>query len=114
MVMAGPYRTASLAARHCSQVYAGCACYGRAPEDDDEENASHRVPREHVAGALERRERRSERAFELSLEPLRRPAVGAMQRADRPVLVEQIDLVIAHRENLPGDALGAIGGEINR
>src|SRR5262252_9330669 len=74
---------------------------------------SHRVPREHVGRALERRERCPERALELLVEPLWRPAIGAMNRADRSRLVEQEHLVIAHGEDLPADALGAIGGEID-
>src|SRR5262249_1469661 len=75
---------------------------------------SHRVPREHVARALERRGRGPERALELLVELLRRPAVGAVDRADRARLVEQEHLVVAHAENLPGDALGTVGGEVDR
>jgi len=36
-----------------------------------------------------------------------------VQGADRPVLIEQINLVIARRENLSADAVGLVGGEIN-
>src|ERR1022692_3583711 len=64
------------------------------------DRASHRVPRKNVAGAIERRQRGAESALELRIEPLRGPAVGAVQRADRARLVEQEDLVVAHRENL--------------
>src|SRR5262249_38281507 len=41
-----------------------------------QENSSHRIPREHIAGALERRQRRPERALELLIESLWRPAFG--------------------------------------
>src|SRR5258705_5376920 len=73
----------------------------------------HRIPREHVAGTLERRQRRPERALELLIEPLRRPTLGAMDRADRPRLIEQEHLIVAHREDLPADPLGAIRREID-
>src|SRR5882762_4638877 len=76
-------------------------------------SSSHRIPREHVAGALERRQRRPKRALELLIEPLWRPTLGAMDRADRPRLVEQEHLVVAHREDLPANPLGTIGREIN-
>src|SRR5262245_40172837 len=75
--------------------------------------ASHRIPREHVGGALERRERGPERALELLIQLLRGPAVGAMDAADRPRLVEQEHFVVAHRKDLPADSFGAIGGEID-
>src|ERR1700751_220685 len=76
--------------------------------------ASHWIPGEYVAGTLQWRERRRERALKLRIELFRRPAVGAMDRPDRPVLVKQINLIVAHRKNLPGDAFGAIGSEIDR
>src|SRR5260370_17397685 len=81
--------------------------------DERRGDASHRVPREDVAGAIERRQRGTEGALELLIERLRRPAVGAVQRADRARLIEQEDLVVAHREDLPRNALGSIGGEID-
>src|SRR4051812_8594557 len=71
------------------------------------------VPREDIAGAVERRERWAERALELRVELFRRPAIGAVDRADRPRLVEQEDLVVAHREDLAGDAGGVVGAEID-
>src|SRR5688500_7521285 len=74
---------------------------------------SYRVPAEHFARAVEGRERGSERTFELRVELVRRPAVGAVDRADRPGLVEQEHLVVAHRKDLPGDAGGFIGAEID-
>src|SRR4051812_7667719 len=40
--------------------------------------ASHRVPREVVAGALQRRQRGAEDALELLVELFRRPAIGAV------------------------------------
>src|SRR5215471_20705434 len=72
-----------------------------------------RIPREHITGALERRERWPECALELLVQLLRRPAVGAMDGADRARLVEQEHLVVAHCEDLPADAFGTIGGEID-
>src|SRR6202140_5701303 len=75
--------------------------------------ASPRVPRKYVAGAIERRQRGAEGALELRIELLGGPAVGAVQRADRARLVEQENLVVAHRENLSRNAIGAIGGEID-
>src|SRR6266852_6070682 len=75
---------------------------------------SHRIPREHVGGTFQRRERGAERALELLVDLVGRPAVGAMDGADRARLVEQEYLVVAHAENLPGDAVGAVGGEIDR
>src|SRR5215510_2464052 len=77
------------------------------------DESSHRIPREHVGGALERRERWPERALELLVKLPGRPAIGAMDGADRTRLVEQEHLVVAHREDLPADALGAIGSEID-
>src|SRR5882672_3254554 len=74
---------------------------------------SHRIPREHVAGTLERRQRRPKRALELLIESLRRPTLGAMDRADRPRLIEQEHLIVAHREDLPADPLGAIRRKID-
>src|SRR5215475_10698478 len=74
-----------------------------------DDSNSHRIPREHITRALERRERCRERALELLIEPLRRPSVGAMDRADRPRLIEQEHLIVAHREDLPADPLCAIG-----
>src|SRR6266700_3353207 len=75
--------------------------------------ASYRIPAEDIARALERRERGAERALELLVEGLRRPALGAMNRADRARLVEQENLVAAHAENLSRDGFGAVGGEID-
>src|SRR5215510_15856891 len=76
-------------------------------------SSSHRIPREQVGRAFGRRERCPERALELLVEPLWCPALRAMNRADRSRLVEQEHLVVANREDLPADALGAIGGEID-
>src|SRR6266542_4658645 len=60
----------------------------RVKPGNDEEGAqrcpSHRIPREHVGGALERRERGAERALELLVELFRRPAVGAVDGAHWP------------------------------
>src|SRR5262245_354145 len=85
----------------------------RSASGDDRVRASHRIPREYVARALERRERGAEHALELLVELLRGPAVGAVQRADRPRLVEQVDLVVAHPEDLPGDPVGPVAAEID-
>src|SRR6516162_8333488 len=90
-----------------------CRCARRKVSTDDAEQLSHRVPREHFRRPLERREGVGEGRLELLGELLRGPAVRAMQGADRPGLVEQMDLVVARRENLPGDAFGAVGGEID-
>src|SRR5438132_8056671 len=76
-------------------------------------SASYRIPTEDIARALQRRERGAEGALELLVEGLRRPALGAMDRADRARLVEQENLVAAHAENLSGDGFGAVGGEID-
>src|SRR5436309_780329 len=76
--------------------------------------SSHRIPREYVARALERSERGGERAFELLIDVLRRPAIRAMDRTDGARLVEQENLVAAHAEDLSGNSLRAIGGEIDR
>src|SRR5262249_37794320 len=73
---------------------------------------SYRIPREYVGRALERGERRPERALDLLVDLFRRPAVGAMDGAHRARLVEQEDLVVAHAENLPGNSLGAVAGEV--
>src|SRR5580698_2181649 len=81
------------------------ACRRRSPLD--------RIPREHVARTIERRERGGKGAFELRVELFRGPAVGAMQRADRTGLIEQIDLVVAHRKYLAADAFRAIRRKIN-
>src|SRR6476619_4789727 len=73
----------------------------------------YRVPAKHIAGTVERCERRRESTFELCIELFRRPTVGAMDCADRPGLVEQKNLVVAHREDLPGDACRRVGAEID-
>ena len=75
---------------------------------------SNRVPVEDVFGALERRQRAGEGAFELRGELFRGPAVGAVDGADRPRLVEQEDLVVAHRQDLSGNTGRRIGTEIDR
>src|SRR6476646_3609969 len=75
---------------------------------------SNRVPGEHVAGALERRQRRTEGALELLGELLRRPAVGAVDDADRARLIEQEDLVVAHGQHLAGNAARRLRAEIDR
>src|SRR5579864_8302225 len=77
-------------------------------------SALHGIPREYVVGALQRRKRRAECTLELSVDLFRGPAVGAMQGADRAILIEQINLVVAHAENLPGNAGGAVGAEVDR
>src|SRR5579864_8012643 len=74
---------------------------------------SHRVPREYVARALQRRERGRESALELLVDLVRCPAVGALQGADRARLIEQIDLVVAYREYLSADARRLVRGEID-
>src|SRR5262249_56277378 len=74
----------------------------------------YRIPGEDVARTLERRERGPKRALELLGDTVGRPALRAMDRTDHARLIEQKNLVVAHAENLAGDALGAIGGEINR
>src|SRR5690348_8347830 len=73
-----------------------------------------RVPIKHVLGTLERRKRRLESGFELGGELFRGPAFRAMDGLDRPRLVEQIDLVVADRENLPGDAGGRLRAKVDR
>src|SRR4051794_29515088 len=80
---------------------------------ENDARSSHRIPRKHVPGALERRQRWPERALELLIEPLRRPTLGAMNGADRPRLIEQEHLVVAYRKDLPTDPFGAIGREID-
>src|SRR5262245_35982308 len=74
----------------------------------------YRIPGEDVAGTLERRERRPQRALELLADAFGRPAVGAMDRSDYARLAKQENLVVANAENLAGDALRVIGGEIDR
>ena len=54
------------------------------------------IPREHVGRTIQRREGRAEGAFELLIELLRRPAVAAVHRTDRTVLVEEKYLIVAH------------------
>src|SRR5436305_6385427 len=72
------------------------------------------VPGEYVGRALERGKRGSERTLELRLDLVGSPAVEATDRAHRPRLAEQEDLVVAHTEDLARDALGAVRGEIDR
>src|SRR5437868_12408693 len=72
-----------------------------------------RIPAEHVARPLERRQRRFECVPELRIERLRGPAVGAMNRADGTRLAKQEYLVVAHPENLSGDSCGAARSKIN-
>src|SRR5919198_3210653 len=74
----------------------------------------YRIPRKYVAGTFERREGGAERALELLGNLVRRPAVGAMDGTNRARLIEQENLVIAHAENLAGNPLRAIRGEIDR
>src|SRR5215213_6762337 len=74
---------------------------------------SDRIPGEYFPRAVKRRERWTERALELGVELLRRPAIRTVDRADRPGLVEQEHLVVAHREDLPGDAGRLVGAEID-
>src|ERR1700752_3198215 len=86
------------------------SCYGSRDDGD----GSHRVPVEYVAGALERRERLLEGVLELRVELFDRPAVGAMQHADRARLRIEEDLVVAHADDLPTDALCLVGAEVAR
>src|SRR5213078_2248176 len=52
--------------------------------------------------------------LELLADIFRRPAVGAMDCANHAGLAKQENLVVTHAENLTGDSLGAIGGQIDR
>src|SRR5216684_267904 len=72
------------------------------------------VPGEDVLGAVEGEERSLERGYGVLSDGLRRPALAAVDRADRPRLAHQEDLVLAHGENLAGDVRGEIAGEIDR
>src|SRR5215471_1626175 len=93
-------RTVSRHIQICVYWVPGLPRFARSP-GTTAGNPSHRIPRKHIAGALERRERWSECAFELLVQLLRCPAIGAMDGADRARLVEQEYLVVAHREDLP-------------
>src|SRR5262249_57243855 len=64
----------------------------------------YRIPGEDVAGTLERRERRPQRALELLADAVGRPAVGAMDRTDYARLAEQENLVLAYAGHLAADA----------
>src|SRR5882672_1768060 len=72
---------------------------------------SDRIPGEHVTRAVEwekvgpqHRQRGVEHA-------LGRPAFAAVGAADRPWLAEEIDLVVAHAEDLAGDVARRIGAQ---
>src|SRR5215472_9716347 len=75
--------------------------------------ASHRIPAEDVARPVERVERRLESGYAVLGDGLRRPALAAMDRADRPWLAHEEDLVLAYGEDLAGDIRREIAGEID-
>ena len=60
----------------------------------------HRVPAEHVGAAVELVEMRAHRRHGVFGDGLGRPAFGALHGAQRAVLAEEDDLVVAHAENL--------------
>src|SRR5215472_9977783 len=66
---------------------------------------SDRIPGEDVGGPVERVEGALEGGQHLLGEARRRPAFGAMDRAQRTRLAHQEALVLAHREDLAGDLL---------
>src|SRR6476620_11976831 len=74
---------------------------------------SNRVPIEHLLRTLQRSKRGREGGFELRCKLFWCPAFGAMNGLDRPRLVEQINLVVADRENLPGNAGGRLSAQID-
>ena len=57
---------------------------------------------------------RAHRGNRLFRDRLRRPALGPVHRAQRPVLGHEENLVRPHRENLPGHILRGIAREIDR
>src|SRR6266849_8477645 len=67
-----------------------------------------RVPIKNIRRTVELVERRLQRRDAVLGEGLRRPAFGAMDRAQRARLAHQENLVHPHRKDLPGDILGGI------
>ena len=71
----------------------------------------HRVPGEDVARLVQRVEVVLELREDAVDDRFRRPAFGGVRGADRTRLAEQVDLVVAHAEDLPGDVLRGIAGQ---
>src|SRR5581483_3962379 len=73
-----------------------------------------RIPAEHLAAAVERLEGVAQRRHRVLADRLRRPALGAVDAAQRPALAHQEDLVVAGGEDLSGHVPRRIGGQEHR
>src|SRR6202034_3569121 len=71
-------------------------------------SSSDRIPVEDIRRAVELVERRLQCRHAVLGDGLRRPAFGAMDRAQRARLAHQENLVHPHRKDLPGDILGGV------